>query len=305
MDSDREEFEHIPWASLAAETRDPWVRWLGMGVGVVVAIVLGMVAVRLIRGGNEGTVVESGESAASVAAPTTTAPPAPTTEPNAPVVTTAVGVESPRLYSEAELVVSEADAMAAIPQFDTVLVVARAEWFVTDFFTVDGDTARIESVLGALPPGATDAWTQESAGAVSYVEWARAASLAATDVGRFEVVVLFRTLAGSDRAALERQPVRAVVIVVEVDDAGSVAIAELPLPAPLPPGHRVEALPAPGDDPPDAVVAAAMEVAAEAWGMESTVVGATLDQGVWRVEVVMADSGGLRWPLAVRVPVES
>jgi hypothetical protein len=256
-----------------------------------------MVAVRVILGGTEGTVVVPGESAAAVAAsPATVAP--------APVVTSTVAVEPPRLYREADLVVAEADVMAVIPQFDSLLVTARAEWFVTDFFTVDGDVAGFDSLQETLPIGAATTWTHESGAGVSYVEWARAVSVDPGESGRFEVVVLFRALAGSDRGSLERQPVRAVAVVVAVDDSGAVAVADLPRPVALPSAYRVDAIAVGGEDVPEDVSAAAARTAATTWGLEFTVVDATLDQGMWRVAVLAADPSGLEWPLIVRLPAE-
>ena len=239
MDADHEEFEHIPWASLVAETRDPRIRWLGVGVGVVVAVVLGLVVVRVIGGGDGGTVVVPGEGAAGAAVaapPTEEAAPAPASTTPQPV--------SPRLYSEAELLAGgaaavgpvaadEADVMALIPQFETSAVAARAEWFVTDFFTVDGDAAAPDSVRGSLPAGAIAPDHDLGAG-VSYVEWARAISVEQTDADGFEVTVVFRTLAGSDRTSLRRQAVRAVAVGVAVDSGGAVGVVDIPEPAALP-----------------------------------------------------------------------
>ena len=312
MDADHEEFEHIPWASLVAETRDPRVRWLGVGVGVVLAVVLGFVVVRVIGGGGEGTVVVTGESVpdATVAAP-------PTAEIAPAPVTTTTKPPSPRLYSEAELVADAspdpstgaggadaADVMALVPQFETNAVAARAEWFVTDFFTVDGDAAGRESVRVALPAGAVA--TADDAGVgVSYVEWARVVSVEQTDVGRFAVTVVFRTLAGVDRASLRRQPVRAVAVGVAVDEAGAVGVVDLPEPAELPPSLDVEGIVGESADPlPESVRAAAL-AAADAWDADAVVVRSSLADGSWRVEVSVTDASGLRWPLVVRLPADS
>lgn len=310
MDADHEEFEHIPWASLVAETRDPRVRWLGVGVGVVLAVVLGLVVVRVIGGGGGGTVVVPGESAAGA----TVAAPPPADAPPAPVATT-TQPPSPRLYSEAELLVDgaatngpavadEADVMALVTQFETSAVAARAEWFVTDFFTVDGDAAGRESVRAALPAGAVAVLDDPGAG-VSYVEWARVVAVEQTAVGGFAVTVAFRTLAGVDRASLRRQPVRAVVVGVAVDETGAVGVVDLPEPVALPPSLAAEAIEGETTDPlPESVRAAAL-AAGDAWGAGAVVERASLRDGVWRVEVSVTDASGLRWPLAVRLPADS
>ncbi len=312
MDADHEEFEHIPWASLVAETRDPRVRWLGVGVGVVLAVVLGLVVVRVIGGGGEGTIVVPGESSGG-----TTVAASPAAEVPPPPVTTTIQPPSPRLYSEAELLadssvgpstgadgVDEADVMALIPQFETSAVAARAEWFVTDFFTVDGDAVGRESVRAALPAGAVAAAEDAGAG-VSYVEWARVVSVEQTDVGRFTVTVVFRTLAGVDRASLRRQPVRAVAVGVAVDEAGAVGVVDLPEPVELPPSLDVGAIEGESADPlPESVRVVAL-AAADAWGADAVVERSSLSDGSWRVEVSVTDASGLRWPLVVRLPVDS
>jgi len=309
MDADNEEFEHIPWASLVAETRDPRVRWLGVGVGVVLAVVLGLVVVRVIGGGGGGTVVVPGESAAGA---TVAAPPAAEVPPVPVAITTQP--PSPRLYSEAELlvdgaatigpaVVDEADVMALLPQFEASAVAARAEWFVTDFFTVDGDVAGRESVRAALPAGAIE--KVEVGAGVSYVEWARVVAVEQTDVGRFTVTVVFRSLAGVDRVSLRRQPVRAVAVGIAIDEAGAVGVADLPEPVALPPSLDVGAIEGESDDLlPESVRAAAL-AAADAWGSDATVDRSALNAGWWRVEVSVTDASGLRWPLVVRLPADS
>ncbi len=312
MDADHEEFEHIPWASLVAETRDPRVRWLGVGVGVVLAVVLGFVVVRVIGGGGEGTVVVPGGGAAGA---TVAAPPAAEVPP-APVTTT-TQLPSPRLYSEAELLADSAadpstgaggadaaDVMALVPQSETDAVAARAEWFVTDFFTVDGDAAGRESVRAALPSGAVAAADDAGAG-VSYVEWARVVSVEQTDVGRFTVAVVFRTLAGVDKASLRRQPVRAVAVGVVVDEGGAVGVVDLPEPVVLPPSLDVGAIEGESGDPLPQSVRAAALATADAWGADAVVERSSLGDGMWRVEVSVADVSGLRWPLVVRLPADA
>ena len=305
MDADHEEFEHIPWASLVAETRDPRIRWLGVGVGLVAAVALGLVVVRVIGGGGEGTVVVPGENAAG--AVVAAGPPAAEAAPD--LVSTTTGPVTPRLYSEAELlttgaatigpvVADEADLMALVPQFEASAVAARAEWFVTDFFTVDGDPAGLDSVWGSLPAGAV-APDHGSGAGVSYVEWARAVSVEHTEPDGFEVTVVFRTLAGGDRTSLRRQPVRAVIVGVAVDRGGAVGVVDLPEPAVLPPTLEIEAIDGESTDPlPESVRAAAL-AAADAWGTDATVERSALIDGWWRVEVSVADASGLRWPLAV------
>jgi hypothetical protein len=314
MDADHEEFEHIPWSSLVAESRDPRVRWLGVAVGVVLAVVLGLVVVRVINGDDGETVVVPGESAAQE---TAAAPPPVEVSPVS--VTTTSQLPSPRLYSEAELLAGssaaaavdggasatdEADVMAMVLQYETSAVAARAEWFVTDFFTIDGDVVGRESVRSVLPTGALAAVVETEAG-VSYVEWARAVSVEQIDVAEFEVTVVFRALAGTDRESLHRQPVRAVAVGVTLDDTGAFGVADLPEPVALPPSLAVEGIVAESDEPlPESVRATAL-AAADAWGADAIVERSSLDSGRWRVEVSVTDASGLRWPLVVRVPVDS
>ena len=300
---------------MVAETRDPRIRWLSVAVGVVLAVVLGLVVARVIGGDDGETVVVPGESAAEE---TVAAPPAAEVPPVS-VVTTTSQPPPPRLYSEAELlagsspgaavgggasVTDEADVMAMVLQYETSAVAARAEWFVTDFFTVDGDVVGRESVRSALPTGALAAVVETEAG-VSYVEWARAVSVEQIDVAEFEVTVVFRALAGTDRESLRRQPVRAVAVGVSFDDTGAFGVVDLPEPVALPPSLDIEGIVAESAEPlPESVRTAAL-AAADAWGTDAVVERSSLSSGRWRVEVSVTDASGLRWPLVVRVPVDS
>lgn len=216
---DDEEFEQIPWSSLmtdSAQGVDPKV-YVAVGiVGIIVAVVFGA---RLFGG--------------SSAQPPTQAE---TPGVSAPVIgiTTTTG-----------LIISEADLMAGQPEIsvstDALRQVAFAEWFVTDYYTVDGSTENERSLRDLFTPTASTLLLPHSAdppAPATYVEWAR--SVDVRDIGddMVEVDVVYRTITESD-SGFVRDPVSAVVVTVRSSsvDAG---IVGLPVPIDVPmPGARV------------------------------------------------------------------
>ena len=219
---DSEEFEQIPWSSLMTDNEggvDPKI-YIAVGVvGLVVAVIFG---IRIFGGSSSQPVppVDTPTAQASV-----------TTDP-----TTTSG-----------LIVSEADLMAG-PSGATVeslalRQVAFAEWFVTDYFTVDGSSENERSLRALLAPAASTLLLPHSGDTpvpAMYVEWAR--SVEVRDIGDalMEVDVVYRTITETD-AGFVRDPVSAVVVTVRSGpvDAG---ITGLPMPIDVPtPGPRTVA----------------------------------------------------------------
>ena len=211
---DSEEFEQIPWSSLMtdkAEGIDPKV-YIAVGVvGLLVAIIFGA---RLFGGSSTQPVPPVDASAA----------PAPVSA----VTTTTSG-----------LVVSEADLMAAPPSSsidsDALRHVAFAEWFVTDYYTVDGSSENERSLRELLAPAAASLILPHSADTplpVMYVEWARSVDVRVVADEVVEVDVVYRTITETD-AGFVRDPVSAVVVTVR-SSRGDAGITGLPVPIDVP-----------------------------------------------------------------------
>jgi hypothetical protein len=211
---DNEEFEQIPWSSLMtdkAQGVDPKV-YIAVGVvGLVVAVIFGM----RIFGGSS------------------TQPAPPLDTPAAPATV------STSSSTTGGLIVSEADLMAGLPATVAEGVrlrqVAFAEWFVTDYYTVDDSSENERSRKELLAPSASDLvmpHSGETSTAATYVEWAR--SVDVRDIGeeQVEVAVVYRTITETD-AGFFRDPVSAVLVTVRSSptDAG---ITGLPVPIDVP-----------------------------------------------------------------------
>lgn len=208
---DNEEFEQIPWSSLMtdkAQGVDPKV-YIAVGVvGLLVAVVFGT---RIFGGTSAQPTPPADMSAASMSVPAG--------------ATTTSG-----------LIVSEADLMAG-PEVTAVDAralreVAFAEWFVTDYFTVDGSSENERSLRELLAPTASSLLLPHSGDAPSvttYVEWARSVDVRDIGDATVEVDVVYRTITETD-AGFVRDPVSAVVVTV---GSGQVDAGIMGLPVPI------------------------------------------------------------------------
>jgi hypothetical protein len=278
---DREELEQVPWQDLLAEAEpgDERRRVVYLGAGLVGAMLIGMVVTRMWWD------------------------PGPPAEPVSP----AVVEEEPESVGPVSMpevpglpLYSEADLMALPPDPGARAAVAKAEWFVTDYFTADFEPTGSADVRAALPGGVPTSFPQDGIEGISYVEWARAFRVEPSGDGAFRVGVVFRTLAAPPDRGFVRQPVRAVEVLVAVRPDGGASILDLPTPIVMPAGPDPVDLPSPTEDAPEPVVDAAVAQVA-GWGTEPRVVSTHRMATGWRVVVTVADSAGNRWPLAVRV----
>jgi hypothetical protein len=195
----------------------------------------------------------------------------------------------------------EADLMALAPGVASRAAVARAEWFVTDFFTADLEPDGVADVRAALPEGVVlPDMPQEVGEGLSYVEWARAFRVVEEGEGVFAVGVAYRLLGAPPERGFQRLPVRAVEVRVAVSGSGGSVVADLPSPVSLPAGPEPEGWPSEEAEAPAAVLDGAVSAAA-GWGSEHRVLSAGRVTGGWRVVVTAADELGNRWPLAVLV----
>ena len=302
-----EQFESIPWSSLGAEARSPGRRALVIGATILAGVLIGLFGGRIIRAATESGVVVTFPPVAAPkpVSPTDVEPdpspaePPPSAPATVAVVSTVVSDPSmqvpvpPQLYSEADL-------MAVMPEEEIRMAVVRAEWFVVDYFTVDGESATAADVEGTLPYGYDTALPHHRGEpGISYVEWARAFHVAPLGPGRYRVSVAFRTVSGIAVSDLARTAVRAVSVDVAVDDEGAIAVADLPSPRPLPETLVLESAIPDDAEPPPEVAAVALGLAGE-FGDKPILAGAGIDDEGWRLTILISDQSGLEWPLVVR-----
>ncbi|GMQ84810.1 MAG: hypothetical protein BMS9Abin07_0375 [Acidimicrobiia bacterium] len=270
-----EEHEEIPWSMLVEQDRRGRRRTLYLAAAAIVALVVGFTGVRWFEGHRNG---ESAPEPAST-------------------VTSAVADTS----TTTTTLLSEADLMAAVdPSAATLAAVTRAEWFVTDYFTIDGSPAPdlqaaflTDAVLPELPQSTGD-------GSVSFVEWARAYDIRQHE-GGFVVTVLFRTLFEGADGIYRRSPLRAVDVIVLVRDEMT-AIGDLPIPVTAPVDHGLRGwMSGPGEAPP-AAVAAALEYAQQ-FTQEPTLIESAGSGEEWRVVFAIDDPSGARFPVVLRSDV--
>ncbi len=269
-----EEHEEIPWAMLVDQEHRSRSRMLYLVAAAILIVVVAVAAVRWVDSRRHG---ELPAAAVEIVAPTTLPP----------VSTTA-------LLSEADLVGRDDSAgrRAAI---------VRAEWFVTDYFTMDGSPA--PELIGAFPNDATLPELPQLAGtsAVSYVEWARAYAARSHEDG-YVVTVVFRTLYENEEQRYERSPVRAVDVIVLVDDHLT-AIGDLPIPVEPPTGQAISGWMHGTGEVADADLASSLEYAGR-----FTTDPALLESGAagleWRVVFTVEDPSGALLPMVMRSDVD-
>ena len=188
-----EEREEIPWSNLVAEVDEETDRrWYYVAI-VVGFVVLAFVGLRLLSGADEAAL-----------------PPEPAVvKPSSSTTSTS---------AEPALVVSQDDLTASEP-YDVMPVVARAEWFVIDFFTVDGSVATIDAIRSALGDGVSDVDLphERPDEPSTFVEWARAVEVRDVSSTSFEVDVAYRAITEIEDA-YERSPVGFVTLAISMID---------------------------------------------------------------------------------------
>ncbi|NNL71377.1 MAG: hypothetical protein HKO70_15620 [Acidimicrobiia bacterium] len=253
--AEEEHYESVPWSALTTAARQP--PWLVYVIaGAVVALVVGMVAARS----------------------------RPAAAPAATVTTLLTVLETTVPMSEADLQADGGDVSRAAAM--------RAEWFVTDYFTVDGLAGRVSDLSSALgreapaPPGI-----------ISYVEWARAWDVerVAGDEYRVNVAIRLLTDAGEGFA---RGSVQAVAVRVQVSPDGGTTVLDIPEPLELPDPPPVIS---PDPEPiPYAVAVAAIE-RASAFGEPGEIIEGHRRNDTWLITIPITDPTGTPWPLLVTV----
>ena len=270
-----DEYEEIPWSTLLTEHRQGRAKTIYLAAAVIVAVVVGFVGIRWF------TAPGHGEQPA-LAAPVETT----TTE------TAAIEPES----STTTVGLSEADLMAVVPAVAELAAVARAEWFVTDYFTVDGPIP--EELITAFVNDAAipDLPTGDGAG-ISYVEWARAFDVRPTTSG-YVISVVFRSLTEEPDGAFVRGPVRAVDVLIAVED-GETAVVELPIPILPPVYHTIDGWMVTSGQAHEEAITATLEYAGM-FDENAEVIESGAAGPEWRVVFTVGDRSGNRWPVVMR-----
>ena len=287
-----EELEQIPWSALAARTPPPLLRPLT--VAAVVAVVIAVVGWLALRATSPDPFeADPGPVATSPPVAATSAETAPTAAAASAAETlgTPPGAVGASIYSEADLMaISVAD--------EARLAATYGEWFVQDYFTIDGDD-EITNSLGELVDGDAILPHRDPVGS-SYVEWARAVAVASPRPADYLVDVAFRTLFSTEADIFTRAPVRAVTVAVSVDVDGTATIVGLPTPVELPTVAWEPNITGAVAVAPDAIAADAVETA-KSFGPEPLVIEATRAGSTWHFVMDVGDGSGNRWPLAVSV----
>ncbi|MGI9666812.1 MAG: hypothetical protein ACR2N2_06885 [Acidimicrobiia bacterium] len=198
---EHEERDEIPWSSLVAEVEESLDRrWIIVGA-VVLAIVVGFVGIKLFDQPTQPTLPSSSPIAEG--------------DPVAATTTSTVQV------------LSEEDLRANDEGSFDVLVSTRAEWFVSDFFTVDGSAETVLSIRGAMVPDLRlEPIPHDEDEEHTYVEWARTYRITRGASGAYVAEVAFRSIISSE-GVFERLPVRTVKMEIEMRD-GVPLVATIP-----------------------------------------------------------------------------
>jgi hypothetical protein len=269
-----EVFEHIPWAELAAPTREKRLWTVYLAAGVIAAGSLGALAARSFGQASKPPPVAVATT--SSVPPVVSLPPPTTTQ---------------------EETISEADLLAQTPGQGEISAAARAEWFVADYFSSGGDPAASRAVLDALPANSRLP-TGIGSGSGSYVEWVATARIESIGSEQYRSTVLFRTLVSGADGSYVRLPVQAVDVVVEVDAGGGTRVVDLPMPAEIPAGPNPPTWEDPSEEVPELIHSAALRLAA-GWGSEPVLIEGNQRIDGWRVVVGVGDESGVRWPLTL------
>ncbi len=282
-----EQYEEIPWAQLLADDqqRRRRTRW----ITVAVLTILALLAVAAIRRS------AAPEPAAAMPAPASTSAPSSTTSTTG---TTTSLANTGMVVSEAALRATTTSVLV------DEIVKLRAETFVADYFTVDGDPAVVAELEASLAAGVDLPQLphddpQRPAERMSFVERADAYSWYQIADDRWIVGVAFRTLYTTDGTTWTRSPVHAVAVGVVLDGAGGSGIVDLPMPI-VEPLQRTTAQVEPYAGSPTGPASAVALDYARLVDADATIAELSGSDERWRAVVEITDRSGLTWPLSIR-----
>ncbi|MDX1448742.1 MAG: hypothetical protein R3246_06715 [Acidimicrobiia bacterium] len=263
LDEPGETMFSAPWESLPLENGRPERRLLMLIAGVAV-LVLGWTALdRLV--------------------PRTPVPPAPIPSPSE-----TLGAAPPASVTTTTVpeIVTEADLRAVNPLTIERRVMAFAETAAAEFFSADSDGVWSGVAFETSRP--------------TFVERVRAVGVDESRSGTMRVLVAVSVLVGNDEGSFERWPPRGLV--VEIDPVTDpLRVVGLPTPADLPFGSY---RPSSGErTSPDPVVAQALAAWSPPFGTvdPESFEAIREDTGLLRVNLVVVDDSGNRWPLSVAI----
>jgi len=279
MEPERNEvYERIPWETLEEKKGDR--QWLMFGVAG--AIVLGALAYSFM----------SSRPAVVPVATTMVTTPSLAEQASAPVTTATAAPALPPTAATVPVVTAEADLYAVHPERAIDQVAAHAEWFVTEYLTVDGSEEGRASLTGLMPAGVPLPVAAE--GTRVFVEWVRATGVEEIAPLTYRVTVLARSLAAQDDAAYQRQaPLELAVDVSLSEDSPQVVTAPQIRPAASGQPHQLALAQVPEE-----VGSAALQQAA---GTE-VVGGVQTPDGDWQVVVLAPTPDAVSRPITVVVP---
>jgi hypothetical protein len=270
MEPDRDEvYERIPWETLERKSNDR--QWLVYALAG--AVTLGALAYSFMK--NQ-----------PVPGPPASEPPAST----APVAATAPTPLTPSTLVS-PVVMAEADLFAVDPERLADQAAAYAEWFVIEYFLVDGSEESATVLSSMLPQGVPLPEAPE--GTQVFVDWARAQSVVQSGPTSFDVEVLVRSLVSSPDGGFTRLAPRVAIVSVGVGEDGGVSVLVPPTVAAMPAATSASMVLSPLPD----------DVRSQLEESHGQVVGgAQLEDGRWQVVVMIAGSDGVTRPVTVLFP---
>ena len=272
METERNEvYERIPWETLEKKSTDKqWVLMAVAGAVVLGALVYSFMSNR----------------------PAQTQPLSPTTLAQAlpgPQVLPPAAIAPP---PTSPILMAEADLYAVDPERWLDQATAHAEWFVAEYFTVDGSPQTAEILASLLPAGLPPSIFPETKSV--FVEWVRTLDVAEISPFRYRVEVLVRSLVADGDASYLRQAPIVATVEVAVDGQGPrILMPPQVRPATVDSQEILVLTPVP---PEIAAMVTALAGTAEILG------GRLLDDGRWQVVAVGAGPDGVTRPMTVTVP---
>jgi hypothetical protein len=270
MDEERQEvYERIPWETLDKQSGDR--QWLMVAVAGAVAV---------------------GALAYSFVNSQPTPPPAPVAVAvTAPPATSAVAPVTPVTTTQTPLLLAEADLYAVNPERIIDQAKALAEWFAVEYFAVDGSDQSQGTLRSLMPSGVP--LPEAPVGIQVFVDWVGVQSVTETASLAYDIEVLVRSLMAEGDGGFVRQPTRVATINVVIGDDGVPRVSRPPV------------ITTPEESSPASMALAPLPAALQEQ-VESThgpvLGGEQLEDGRWRVVVVVEGIDGVRRPTTITVP---
>ena len=268
MDEERQEvYERIPWETLDKQSGDR--QWLVVAVAGAVAV-----------GALAYSFVKSQPAPPPPAAVAVTDPPA----------TAAVAPVAPVTTTQTPLLLAEADLYAVNPERIIDQAKALAGWFAVEYFAMDGSDQSQETLRSLMPSGVP--LPEAPVGIQVFVDWVGVQSVTETAPLAYDIEVLVRSLMAEGDGGFVRQPTRVATISVIVGDDGVSRVSRPPV------------ITTPEGSSPMTMSLTPLPAALQEQ-VESThgpvLGGEQLEDGRWRVVVMVEGIDGVRRPTSITV----